>query len=169
MICSGMVLMIFSQIKSMATKKKIDRITGLIFILISSVSFGIPHVIRAGDFENIATYVISGFVLSVLYVITKTLYVPILLHMLNNTVSTLISSYHDNIIDINMSTGIALLIASYSVGGLLFWFRKHGQRFEDSTSELKDEYQALGLKRSTIAKRQLNALFTYVKGQMIVK
>lgn len=160
MICSGMILMIFSQIKSMATKNKIDRITGLFFILISSVLFGIPHVIRVGDFENLALYVISGFVLSVLYVITKTLYVPILLHVLNNTVSTT---------DINIAYGIAILIASYSVGGLLLWFRKHGQRFEDTTTELKDEYQVLGLKRSTIAKRQLKAFFTYVKGQMVVK
>lgn len=169
MVCSGMILLIISRMNRVITKPKLDRITGITFIVLSSVSFGIPHVIRAGDFENLAPYVLSGFVLSVLYVVTKTLYVPILLHMINNIISTFGSSYRAGIINIDLAYGLAVFVFLYIIVGLITWGFIHNKRVNAISDEINKEYKALGLKRSAAAKRQINAFFTYVKGQMIVK
>lgn len=169
MVCSGFIILLVNRFNQNIIKKRIDRISAITFIIVSSVSFGIPHVIRAGDFENLAPYVISGFILSVLYVITKTIYVPILLHMIVNIISTFGTSYRAGIIDINISYGIAVFVFIYIILGLWIWGMLHNKGFNAIRDEIDKEYPTSGLKRRTAARKQIQALFRYVKGQMIVK
>ena len=169
MVCSGIIILLFNRFFKNAGRQHIDKTTGIIFVVISSVGFGVPHVIRAGDFENLAPYVISGFVLSVLYVATKTIYVPLLLHMIVNIISTFGSSYRAGIIDSNIAYSIAVFILLYVVIGFSVWILRHNKPITDLTEQVEADYRALGLKRSTAAKRQFIGFFRYVKGQMTVK
>ncbi|MCD8875463.1 CPBP family intramembrane metalloprotease [Mammaliicoccus sciuri] len=169
MVCSGIVILVFNRFFKKAVRKHIDKTTGIIFVVISSVGFGVLHVIRAGDFENIAPYAIAGFVLSVLYVITKTIYVPILLHMIVNIISTFGSSYRVGIIDTNIAYSIVVFILLYSVIGFCVWILRHNKSITDFTEQVEADCKVLDLNRSAATKRQFIGFFRYVKGQMTVK
>ncbi|HDK8090571.1 TPA: CPBP family intramembrane metalloprotease [Staphylococcus aureus] len=171
MVCSGIVILVFNRFFKHAGRKHINKTTGFIFVIISSITFGIPHVIRDGDYQNITPYIISGMVFSVLYVITKTIYVPILLHMLGNTMSTLSSLFKMGLIEINIANGIAVFLLLYPLIGLLVWVWniKNDDELSKTSSTIDEEIKALGLNRSTATKRQFKAFLMYIKGQMTVK
>lgn len=170
-VCSGIVILVFNRFFKHAERKHIDKTTGITFVIISCITFGLPHVIRDGDYQNITPYILSGIVFSVLYVITKTIYVPILLHMLGNTMSTLSSLFKMGLIEINIANGIAVFLLLYPLIGLLVcvWNIKNDDEFSKTSSAIDEEIKALGLNRSTATKRQFMAFLMYIKGQMSVK
>ncbi|MBG9207044.1 CPBP family intramembrane metalloprotease, partial [Staphylococcus sciuri] len=171
MVCSGIVILVFNRFFKHAGREHINKTTGITFVIISSITFGIPHVIRDGDYQNITPYIISGMVFSVLYVITKTIYVPILLHMLGNTMSTLSSLFKMGLIEINIANGIAVFLLLYPLIGLLVWVWniKNDDELSKTSSAIDEQIKALGLNRSAAIKRQFIGFFRYVKGQMTVK
>lgn len=71
------------------TKLKHDFLGIALFIITSSVIFGLLHVIRHGDYEHIMTYTVSGLTYSVVFALTRDIKLPIILHMLNNIPITL--------------------------------------------------------------------------------
>ena len=64
--------------------------TGFI-LLISSVLFGLIHVISAGDFVYIFPYMFMGLVLGGLEVNTKNIYPSIIVHMINNAAAVIMT------------------------------------------------------------------------------
>lgn len=171
MVCSGIVILVFNRFFKKSVRKHIDKTTGITFVIISSITFGIPHVIRDGDYQNITPYIISGMVFSVLYVITKTIYVPLLLHMIGNTMGTLSSLFKMGLIEINIANGIVVFLLLYFLIGLLVWvwYIKNDDELSKMSSAIDEEIKALGLNRSTATKRQFMAFLMYIKGQMTVK
>ncbi|PTJ50054.1 CPBP family intramembrane glutamic endopeptidase [Mammaliicoccus sciuri] len=171
MVCSGIIVLVFNRFFKHAGREHIDKTTGFIFVIISCITFGIPHVIRNGDYQNIIPYIISGVIFSVLYVITKTIYVPILVHMLGNTVSTLGSLYKLGLLEMNIANGIAVFLLLYPLIGLLVWVWniKNDDELSKTSSAIDEQIKALGLNRSAATKRQFKAFLMYIKGQMTVK
>ncbi|HDK8090382.1 TPA: CPBP family intramembrane metalloprotease [Staphylococcus aureus] len=169
MVCSGIVILVFNRFFKNAFKKHIDKTIGIIFVVISSIVFGMLHVIRAGDFENLAPYVLSGIIYSVLYLLTKTIYIPLLLHMLGNTISTFGSMYQAGIIGIDIAYDIAILVLLYFLIGLIVWGILHNKAFNDLSMRMQNEAKYLGLNKKTAAKRHILELTRYVKEEMTIK
>ncbi|WP_394882189.1 CPBP family intramembrane glutamic endopeptidase [Mammaliicoccus sciuri] len=169
MVCSGIVILVFNRFFKNATKKHIDKTTGITFVVISSIVFGMLHVIRAGDFENLAPYVLSGIIYSVLYLTTKTIYIPLLLHMLGNTISTFGSIYQAGLIGIDVAYEIAILVILYFLIGLIVWGILHNKAFNELSMRMQNEARDLGLNKKTAAKRHILELTRYVKEQMTMK
>lgn len=66
-------------------KYQYDWLSIAIFILISSFIFGMFHVVYSGDWNNISVYIISGFILSLLLILSKDIKACIIYHILTNT------------------------------------------------------------------------------------
>ena len=62
-----------------------DWLSITIFILISSFIFGMFHVVYSGDWNNISVYIISGFIFSLLLILSKDIKACIIYHILTNT------------------------------------------------------------------------------------
>lgn len=71
------------------TKNRHDILGVISFFLISSVLFGFMHVAKANDIENIGGYLVSGIVLSLVFIFTRDIKTVIAIHMLGNTFSIL--------------------------------------------------------------------------------
>lgn len=60
-------------------------------ILVSTLAFGLIHVISSFDFIHILPYLLTGLLLSVSYSLSKrNIYVPLLAHMIVNTISFIV-------------------------------------------------------------------------------
>lgn len=66
-------------------KKRFDWIGLITFFVFSSVFFGFVHVAKSYDIQNIGGYVMSGIVLSFIFLLTRDLKLPIIVHALGNT------------------------------------------------------------------------------------
>lgn len=69
---------------ALGDKCKLNRI---ITIILSSVFFGLIHVISGGDFVEVFPYVFMGLAMGISYQMSKTLLVPVIVHVFQNTLS----------------------------------------------------------------------------------
>lgn len=60
-------------------------------IAISSILFGLIHVIDAGDFTNIFPYLFMGIVLGSICYKTRSIWISSIVHIINNTISVLLT------------------------------------------------------------------------------
>lgn len=65
-------------------KNRSDWIGLITFFVFSSVFFGFVHVAKSYDIQNIGGYVMSGIVLSFIFLLTRNLKLPIIVHALGN-------------------------------------------------------------------------------------
>lgn len=84
-------LVIMTATSYLFNKKKNNHdVLGIaVFSILSTVVFGLVHVIAYGDYEHIMTYIVSGAAFTFAFVVTRDIKVPIILHMLNNIPITL--------------------------------------------------------------------------------
>ncbi|WP_317608875.1 CPBP family intramembrane glutamic endopeptidase [Staphylococcus epidermidis] len=68
-------------------KKRFDWIGLITFFVFSSVFFGFVHVAKSYDIQNIGGYIMSGIVLSFIFLLTRDLKLPIIVHALGNAFS----------------------------------------------------------------------------------
>lgn len=114
------------------------------FILISSVYFGYKHVEKSGDFQYIWTYIASGLVLSIVYLITKNILYTIFIHGISNTFAVLnniqavgISSYSGDIGAL-IELAMYLFVAIYFVSKMI----KHRKELDSiETADIKSVFQ----------------------------
>lgn len=95
-------LVVISVFQAISNKAKHVNGMNAIFLIISSTLFGLMHAISWGklmktmtletDFKHTTPYLIAGIIFSLLYLMTRTLYAPIIAHMLNNITDLDISS-----------------------------------------------------------------------------
>lgn len=161
-LISSIGLWIVSTFKNNLTLN-IRRYTPIIFIATSSLLFGVAHVVGGGDYNHIYPYLLSGFVFSTLYILTKTLYVSIFVHMIGNTIAVMV--YYDE--------DIAVLIFSfvflYIMGGMLIWLKNHADAMNDETNEIEKELGA-GVKNNIkVIKNVFIECMKYLKKEMFSK
>lgn len=92
----GLLLILISSIGLLIIEKlpinyqlKMKYVFNIVFVIIATIIFGYIHVMFAGDYDKIYPYLFSGLILSTAYILTKTLYVSTLIHMLSNTMVAL--------------------------------------------------------------------------------
>lgn len=92
---------IFTAIQKKRKKPKFNqRKLNIIFVIISSLIFGLLHF--PDSFINAIPYVTSGVLLSCLFIITKRIWVGMLLHAINNSGAALMLVYkHDSIMSLS--------------------------------------------------------------------
>ncbi|WP_440862448.1 CPBP family glutamic-type intramembrane protease [Staphylococcus shinii] len=66
-----------------------DILGNISFFLFSFLFFGFLHVAKGCDFENIGGYLVSGFILSLVFVLTRDIKIGIAIHMIINIASVL--------------------------------------------------------------------------------
>lgn len=71
------------------TKIQNDKLGLISFCIFSSLLFGFVHVAKAYDIENIWGYLVSGIILSLVFVFTRDIKIVIAIHMIGNTCSIL--------------------------------------------------------------------------------
>ncbi|MGK8594698.1 MULTISPECIES: CPBP family intramembrane glutamic endopeptidase [Bacteria] len=89
---------------------KNQRLGICIFIIVSSMTFGLVHIAKAGDINNIMPYLISGIVLSILFVMTRDIRVTIGVHALNNIMIILTRNGYEL-----LSVILIMIVVVYSV------------------------------------------------------
>ncbi|MDW4023724.1 CPBP family intramembrane metalloprotease [Staphylococcus saprophyticus] len=109
-------LVIMTATSYLFNKKKNNHdVLGIaVFSILSTVVFGLVHVIAYGDYEHIMTYIVSGAAFTFAFVVTRDIKVPIILHMLNNIPITL-NKYHYEFISGTMFVifTVLFIIAAY--------------------------------------------------------
>ncbi|WP_436949266.1 CPBP family glutamic-type intramembrane protease [Staphylococcus shinii] len=68
---------------------KIDKLGIISFFIFSSLFFGFVHVAKGYDIENIGGYLVSGIILSLIFVFTRDIKIGIAIHMIINICSVL--------------------------------------------------------------------------------
>ncbi len=66
-----------------------------LMLIISSILFGLIHVLEGGDFVEVFPYVLMGFVLGGIEIFSKNIYPSIFVHMFLNAMSTVMLLYSD--------------------------------------------------------------------------
>lgn len=120
----GMLFLVIMTATSYLFNKKPNKhdIIGImIFGFLSSVIFGLVHVIACNDYGHIMTYIVSGAAFTFAFVVTRDIKVPIILHMLNNIPITL-NKYHYGII-----SGTMFLIFFVLFIIAIYRFMKNGE------------------------------------------
>ncbi|PTK45335.1 hypothetical protein BUZ69_10780 [Staphylococcus saprophyticus] len=141
----------------------IRRYTSIIFIATSSLLFGVAHVVGGGDYNHIFPYLLSGFVFSTIYILTKTLYASIFVHMIGNTIAVMV--YYDE----GIAVLINLVVILYIIGGMLVWLKKHNDAMSEETKEMEKELGA-GVKTNIkVFKNEFIECMKYVKKEMFSK
>lgn len=87
-----LILLYFMRANTENQSRRI--IATFIFFVISSFVFGYLHVSPYGDYENMGSYILSGMIFSVVFLLTKNIVYSIMVHMLNNIVVTLNTYYY---------------------------------------------------------------------------
>ncbi|HDE8373981.1 TPA: CPBP family intramembrane metalloprotease [Staphylococcus aureus] len=108
-------LIIFSIFERM-TKRALPYI---IFVLVSSIYFGYRHVSIAGDYQYIYSYVASGIVLSIVFLVTKNIFYSAAVHGIGNCLVILNNAQYKGVSDISAN------VASYIVGGMILFVLVH--------------------------------------------
>ncbi len=67
------------------------RIPPIIVVFMTGTLFGFIHVISAGDFIMVFPYIVTGILFGFLEYATKSMYVPLIAHYINNGVSAIIT------------------------------------------------------------------------------
>lgn len=161
-LISSIGLWIVSTFKNNLTLN-IRRYTSIIFIATSSLLFGVAHVVGGGDYNHIFPYLLSGFVFSTIYILTKTLYASIFVHMIGNTIAVMV--YYDE----GIAVLINLVVILYIIGGMLVWLKKHNDAMSEETNEMEKELGA-GVKNNIkVIKNVFIECTKYVKKEMFSK
>ncbi|RIM29766.1 CPBP family intramembrane metalloprotease [Staphylococcus cohnii] len=161
-LISSIGLWIVSTFKNNLTLN-IRRYTSIIFIATSSLLFGVAHVVGGGDYNHIFPYLLSGFVFSTIYILTKTLYASIFVHMIGNTIAVMV--YYDE----GIAVLIKFVVILYIIGGMFVWLKKHADAMSDETNEMEKELGA-GVKNNIkVIKNVFIECTKYVKKEMFSK
>ncbi len=80
------------------TKNPNDKLGLISFFIFSSLLFGFVHVAKGNDIENIWGYLVSGIILSLVFVFTRDIKLVIAIHMIGNTCSILGRQDYENIV-----------------------------------------------------------------------
>lgn len=91
---SFLVLILLYFMRANTENQSRRVIATFIFFVISSFVFGYLHVSPYGDYENMGSYILSGMIFSVVFLLTKNIVYSIMVHMLNNIVVTLNMYYY---------------------------------------------------------------------------
>lgn len=89
------------------------------FLIFSSLFFGFSHVVVSYDFQNIGSYIVSGITLSVIYILTRNIYITILVHGLDNFFSVLNRSDYQFLLGISSTILVIIL-----TGAFIYWVVK---------------------------------------------
>lgn len=161
-LISSIGLWIVSTFKNNLTLD-IRRYTSIIFIATSSLLFGVAHVVGGGDYNHIFPYLLSGFVFSTIYILTKTLYASIFVHMIGNTIAVMV--YYDE----GIAVLINLVVILYIIGGMLVWLKKHNDAMSEETKEIEKELGADVKTNIKVFKNEFIECMKYVKKEMFSK
>lgn len=118
--CTSLIHLLLIKTKHIANRK-INIIIYIFFIIISTVTFGVAHVINDGDYQNIAPYMASGFLYALFYLITKTLWSSILVHMINNMLNVLNQGYKLNYIPVDLACLLLFASLFYLIIATFIW------------------------------------------------
>lgn len=80
------------------TKNQNDKLGLISFFIFSSALFGFVHVAKGYDIENIGGYLVSGIILSLVFIFTRDIKLVIAIHMIGNTCSILGRYGYENIV-----------------------------------------------------------------------
>lgn len=104
-------------------------VMNITFVIVSTVIFGLMHGMNWGrlfaeglietDFRNVTPYLVAGLIYSLLYMVTKTLFAPIIAHMLNNLLVSdfpMLSflNFETTALFALMTTGVILAIGGFN-------------------------------------------------------
>ncbi|HGO1493128.1 TPA: lysostaphin resistance A-like protein [Staphylococcus aureus] len=93
MVCANFVILI-AIITGLSVKHQVTNIVGVLFFLFtSSYLFGLSHVYDTKDYAHISGYIVSGVVLAGVYLLTKSIIAPIIVHFMNNFFVTMYDAY----------------------------------------------------------------------------
>ena len=106
------------------------------FVIVSTVIFGLMHGMNWGrlfaegiietDFRHTIPYLVAGLIYSLLYMVTKTLFAPIIAHMLNNLSASDFPIL--SFLDFTTTAVLALIITTVIVVISLFSFTTKGNQ-----------------------------------------
>ncbi|MEB7678035.1 CPBP family intramembrane metalloprotease [Staphylococcus saprophyticus] len=71
------------------SKRNFDALGISVYFLFSSIFFGYIHVAKCTDIENIGGYLASGIAFTLVFLMTRDIKIPIILHMLTNLIVNL--------------------------------------------------------------------------------
>lgn len=124
-ICLWVILHIFKCFKKTTTVSDVYKISLVIYLITSSVIFSSIH--SHANWGSFLIYTLSGLVWAIAYVWSKTLLVPIVIHMLNNAVASLGIVYSNRINDdVSISNTIIESIVLLILITCLIFFEKRG-------------------------------------------
>lgn len=90
------------------------------FLIFSSLFFGFSHVAVSYDFQNIGSYIVSGIILSVIYILTRNIFIPIIVHALDNFFGVLNRSGYEQSLEI-----IAIILPILLIIFLAYCLKKY--------------------------------------------
>ncbi|WP_182477573.1 CPBP family intramembrane glutamic endopeptidase [Staphylococcus xylosus] len=85
-----------------------------VFFVFSSVFFGYVHVAKCSDIENIGGYLASGIAFTLVFLMTRDIKIPIILHMLTNITSVLNRNDYKVITEVIDITMIIIFLIIFS-------------------------------------------------------
>lgn len=92
-------------------KAKWNIVIYALFILISGTYFGYRHVEEAGDYQFILPFIVSGIVLSIVFVITKNIVYSMSVHAIGNMLGTLNNAQVHHVSNISGYIGDSIAMA----------------------------------------------------------
>lgn len=78
------VIIFISSCYLMKLNRNYKYLAIITFLLFSSALFGFLHVAKSYDFQNIGAYLVSGITFSFVFIITRDIKIPIIIHALGN-------------------------------------------------------------------------------------
>lgn len=168
LVCVSIITAI-ARFKTNTQEKIIRNLSIGIFIVLSTLLFGLAHVIKGGDYVNIAPYAMAGAVFSILYVLTKTLLAPILLHMINNGLSTFAQYHEIGKLNFDMAVIMLCCLVAYMVITILWWGMKHSKSLDKTLNDIDKRYKNSEMSRRTAIKKIYIDITSYIKQQMITR
>lgn len=87
----------------------------IIFFVFSSILFSSLHVVGFEDYENIGGYLVSGIILSLVYVLTRSIKVSIIVHFLGNVFVLLNQDVAENILTLLWIINLIVVVSNWNV------------------------------------------------------
>lgn len=167
-VCVSTITLIL-RLKSNTKERTIGFLSIATFIILSTFLFGLAHVVKGGDYVNIAPYAMAGAVFSILYILTKTLLAPILLHMINNGLSTFVQYHEIGELNFDIAVIILFCLLVYMVFSMLWWGIKHSKSLDKILDDIEKECKNSEINRRKAIKKIYSDITNYVKRQMIIR
>lgn len=136
-VTTCIVTFIYSRTVSMTNTLNI--VIYILFIVVSSIIFGLAHVYSFEDYNHVAPYIISGVVYSLFYLFTKTLWAPILVHGLNNLLNTLAKGYMIKVLPVDIATiSIIIMLIYFGITAYVWVFKNNDEINETVENNMKN-------------------------------